>query len=134
MNQLQPNQIDSFLRRFRFRKGTLRRIRLINRSSRQTDAEILLAVRTDESLDSQPGRVRLRLVLTGVEEYRFQRRPNANLVTLGEVRVGYFNGLFYLDLNAFDLEEGKPALHDFRASDAFAAARDFAWEIIPKKE
>src|SRR4051812_26658764 len=124
MEQLLPAQAVAFLRRFRFRGGTLRRFEVRNRST--THAVGMLSVSVHDG--NSEARVRLRIILDGVEEYRFQRRPGPALVRLKEVRLGYFNGLFYLNLDAFADDE-RPALIDFRASDAFIAARSFAWEI-----
>lgn len=126
MEQLLPAQAAAFLKRFRFRGGTLRRFQVRNRSGNHGVGVLHVAVHDGTS----DVRVRLRIVLDGVEEYRFQRRPGPGLVRLKEVRLGCFNGLFYLNLDAFADGE-RPALIDFRASDAFIAARSFAWEIVP---
>ena len=128
MDQIQPAQTAQFLRRFVFRGGSLRRIRLHSHSAQRSSGELIVSIRRADSNE----RVRLRIVLEGVEEYRFQRRPGPALFRLKEVRLGYFNGLFFLNLDAYP-EEGPPALIDFRASDAFLAGRSFTWEILPAK-
>jgi hypothetical protein len=128
MQILTPNQILNFARRFRFQSGTLRSIRLRNRSKRDASAIIVVSILDMESNQ----RVRLRLHLDGVEEYRFQRRPGPGLVRLKDVRIGFFNGLMYLNLDAYAID-GVPAVHDFRASDAFIAGRALSWEILPPK-
>jgi hypothetical protein len=128
MEKLQPNQIATFLKRFHYLKGALRRFRVQNRSPQETRAELLLAVPDGDGTT----KVRLKLALEGVEEFRFQRRPGPGLVRLREVRLGYFNGLFYLNLDAY-ASEGSPQLIDFRASDAYIAARGIDWEIVAPK-
>jgi hypothetical protein len=128
MQILTPNQIVNFAKRFRFPNGTLRSVRLRNRSPRDAGAVVVVSVLDTES--NQP--VRLRLQLEGVEEYRFQRRPGPGLVRLKDVRIGYFNSLMYLNLDAYAVD-GVPAVHDFRASDAFIAGRSLSWEIVPPR-
>jgi hypothetical protein len=127
MTSLSPFQTAQFMKRFRFQKGTLRRFRVRNHSGQRSSGEIVVTVGEGDNR-----RVRLRLVFDGVEEYRFQRRPGPGLRRLQEVRLGVFNDLFYLNLDAF-ADDGPPALHDFRASDAFIAGRSLCWEIIAPK-
>lgn len=124
MNQIQPAQIVPFLKRFQFQGGSLRRLRIRNNSRQSSSGELIVSVR-----EANGKKVRLRIVLDGVEEYRFQRRPGPGLFRLKEVRIGVFDGLIYFNLDAY-IDEA-PALHDFRASDAFIAGRSIAWEIIP---
>jgi hypothetical protein len=128
MNTIQPAQIAQFMKRFRFRGGALRRFRIRNHSAQHASGEVLLILRTADSGE----RVRLRLLFDGVEEFRFQRRPGPGLFRLKEVRLGYFGGLFFLNFDAFSSDEA-PTLIDFRASDAFIAARTISWEIVPAK-
>ena len=127
MDRLQPSQIASFLKRFHFLHGLLRRFGVRNHRS-TTRGELVLSVPEGDAAR----RVRLRLVFDGVEEFRFQRRPGPGLVRLRQVRLGYFNGLFYLNLDAF-ADDGAPQLMDFRASDAYIAGRELAWEIVAPK-
>ena len=126
MNQIQPGQIVHFLKRFQFQGGAIRRFRIRNDSRQSSSGELILAIREGSS-----SKVRLRIVVEGVEEYRFQRRPGPGLFRIREVRLGVFDGLIYFNLDAYDDEA--PALHDFRASDAFVAGRSMAWEIVPPK-
>jgi hypothetical protein len=128
MEQLTPAQLHQFVRRFRFKGGSLRRFQVRNHSGQVSTAVIRLTVREGDR--SAPAL--LKLAFSGVEEYRFQRRPGPGLVKLKEVRLGHFNGLFYLNLDAFE-DDGPLAIHDFRASDAFIAAREVSWEIVPPK-
>jgi hypothetical protein len=130
MDTLSANQIVPFLKRFRFHGGSLRVVRIRNRSATEVDAAIIVSVLDTES----DKRVRLRFQFDGVEEYRFQRRPGPGLVRLREVRIGWFNGLMYLNLDPY-ADIGPPAVHDFRASDAFIAGRSLSWEIVlPKSQ
>lgn len=128
MNQLIPAQTVSFLKRFCFAGGSLRQFRIRNLANRRCTGELALFVTETASGE----RVRMRIVLDEVEEYRFQRRPATSLIRLKEVRLGVFDGTFYFNLDAF-VDDAPPALHDFRASDAYIAARSFAWEITPPK-
>ncbi|MCE9531192.1 MAG: hypothetical protein K8T89_08725 [Planctomycetes bacterium] len=129
MNQLLPSQIPAFMKRFRFQGGALHRFRIANLSVRQAKAEVIVRIR--EGANDQ--RVRLRLVFDGVEEYRFQRRPGPALVRLKEVHLAAFNGVIYLNLDPF-ADDTPPAVIDFRASDAFLAARSVSWEILPARK
>jgi hypothetical protein len=128
VERLQSSQIHLFFKRFRFQKGKLRRIQISNSINKETQARIVLKV--IDLTSNQP--VLLKLDFVGVEEFRFQRRPNGGLVALSEVRFGHFNGLIYLNLDAFP-EEGPLQLIDFKASDAFIGARDVNYEIVTKK-
>ena len=128
MERLTPAQIHYFLRRFRFQGGLLRRFQIHNHSARNSTGEMRLIVREGERANP----TRLKFVFEGVEEFRFQRRPGPGLLRLKEVRLGHFNSLFYLNLDAF-ADDGPQGVHDFRASDAFIAAREISWEIVLPK-
>ncbi len=123
MNELTPSNVHAFFKRFQFHGGRLRRFRIS--SGKAAVAELRVAVRdTQANAD-----VRLRLTFTGVEEYRFQRRPSLPPGRLKEVRVGFFGPLAYLNLDAFP-EDGPPKVMDFRASDCFVAGRTMTWELL----
>jgi hypothetical protein len=128
MKQLIPAQIGQFLKQFPLKGGTLRRFRVTHHSPKESSGELILSVVDSE----QARRVRLRIVLDEVEEFRFQRRPGPSLVRIKEARLGVFNGVFYLNLDAYAADD-PPALHDYRASEAFIAARSLEWEIVPPK-
>lgn len=132
MNRLTPAELPAFLRRYRFPGGRVRGVRLVNRAEKDVAVELRLVVREAlRDLGRTPQRVRLVLRLEGVEEYRFQMRPGQPRVKITDARFGYFNGLFYVNLDAWGLEAGEtPKLHDFRASEAFAAGRELTWEEI----
>jgi hypothetical protein len=135
MNTLTPAELAKFTRAYRFAGGRLRRVRVRYRGQ-QAELDVVLAVRTairDLGTDPQP--VRLRLRLADVEEFRFQKRPGGPGGKMADVRFGYFNGLFYVNFDAWGLGPGEqPGVHDFRGSDAFAAARVLEWEEVGKEK
>src|SRR5688572_12652567 len=134
MNTVAASQLDAFARQFNFRKGRLRGVRVRDRGERGLEVELRITARTAiRTLDDAARPVRLRLVLSDAEEYRFQKRPNFDKRVLSGVAFGYFDGLFFVNLDAWDLEPGeKPAAFDFRASEAYVAAAAFAWEEVTK--
>ena len=76
----------------------------------------------------------LVLRLEGVEEFRFQMRPNLPKAKIAEARISYLNGLFFVNLDAWGLEPGEqPKLHDFRASEGYVGGRDLFWEERERK-
>jgi hypothetical protein len=132
MNRLTPAELPAFLRRYRFPGGRVRRVRLVHLTDNEVAVELRLVVREAiRDLGSTPKRVRLVLRLEGVEEFRFQMRPGQPRVKITDARFAYLNGLYYVNLDAWGLEPGEtPKLHDFRASEAFAAGRELLWEEI----
>jgi hypothetical protein len=128
MNRLEPAELASFARKYRFAGGRLRRVRL--RAGRELSVELLLSVRTAlRELGTEPKPVRLKLRLDGVEEYRFQKRPGTSAGRIPDARIGYFDGLVFITLDAWSLDPGEvPKALDFRASDAYAAGRELWWE------
>lgn len=135
MTPLYATDLLQFQRQFRFTGGRLRRMRFINRRG-EAAIELILAVRTaPKSLGDSAEPVLLRLRIDGVEEYRFQKRPTMIAGKLSDCRLGYFQDLFFINLDAWGLPAGEvPKAHDFRASDAYAAGRSMAWEIISKNK
>ena len=127
MERVQPGQIATFMKRFRFQNGVLKRVRLQNRSRKEASLLLLLIVKEAKSGE----KIRLKLQFDDVEEFRFQRRPAGGVVVLKEVHFGTFNGFIYLNLDAFD--EPAPQLMDFRASDAYVGAKEMSFEIVVKK-
>lgn len=128
MNELTPANVHAFLKRFQLQGGRLVRISIRPRRGEATSAELRLT-----ALDTTTNRpVRLRMTFTGVEEYRFQRRPSAPLIRLKEVQIGFFGALTYLNLDAFP-EDGPLKVMDFRASDCFVAGQVVSWELVEKK-
>ncbi|MDB5310632.1 MAG: hypothetical protein JWO38_4834 [Gemmataceae bacterium] len=136
MNRVQPQDLQQFLRRYRFPGGRLRGVRVSHAGEKGTAVEFRLAVREAiKDLGTESKRVRLKLRLGGVEEFRFQMRPNLPKVKITDARVAYLNGLFYITFDAWALEPGeRPQVHDFRASEVYAAGRDLGWEEITPGE
>lgn len=134
MNRITPADLTRFTRQYKFAGGRLRRVRVTHRGPGRTDLEVVVAVRTAiRDLGADPELVRVRLRLTDVEEFRFQKRPGGKAGRIPDVRFGYFNGLFYVTFDAWALEPGEqPGVHDFRGSDAYAAARVLEWEEVRK--
>jgi hypothetical protein len=126
MNELTPGNAHQFLKRYQFRGARLRSFRVRN-AGEATTAEVRLTVRATDA--AKP--VRLRLVFTGAEEFRFQRRPGPGLVRLKAIQIGFFGALTYVNFDPF-AEDGPPKVMDFRASDSFMAARAVTWEVIEK--
>lgn len=135
MNRLQPHELAKFLRSFQLIGGTVRAVRVLHRSAREVSIEFRVSAReaiTD--LGRDPRRVRLRLRLDGVAEFRLQMRPNQPKVKITDARISYLNGLFYITFDSVGLESGETAqIFDFRASEVFAAGRELQWEEIPNK-
>jgi hypothetical protein len=126
MNELTPGNAHQFLKRYQFRSARLRSFRIRNASD-LTIADVRLTVRATDT--AKP--VHLRLMFTGVEEFRFQRRPGPGLLKLKHIEIGFFGSLTYVNLDPFP-EDGPPKVMDFRASDSFLAARTVGWEVIEK--
>ena len=136
MNRLTPAELPEFLRRYRFPGGRLRRVRVTHPTDKDAAVELRLVVREAiRDLGREPRRVRLVLRLEGVEEFRFQMRPNQPKARIADARIGYLNGLFFVNLDAWGLEPGEaPKLHDSRASEAYAAGRELLWEEVTPGE
>lgn len=136
MNRIYPNDLPQFLRRYRFPGGRIRGVKAASRSEKDLAVEFRLVVREAiRDLGTEPKRVRLKLRLEGVEEYRFQMRPNLPKVKIADARIAYLSSLFFVNLDAWTLEPGEqPKLHDFRASEAYAAGRELYWEEIARQD
>jgi hypothetical protein len=130
MNPITPNDLPAFLRKYRLAGGRVRRVRVLYPKPREVAIELHLTVtETVKDLGAPPRRVHLVLRLDGVEEFRFQMRPNQPRVKIADARISYLNGLFFINLDAWGLEPGEqPKLHDFRAGEAYAAGRSLSWE------
>ena len=136
MTRLDPAELASFARKYRFANGRLRRVRLRAGSGGSLSVELLLTVRTAlRELGTEPKPVRLRLRLDGVEEYRFQKRPGTAAGHVPDARLGYFDGLVFVTLDAWGLDPGEaPKALDYRASDAYAAGRELWWEEVETRD
>src|SRR5262245_54524060 len=130
MNRLTLQELPAFLRKYRLTGGRVRRVRVLYPRPKEVAVEFHMTIReTIQNLGTEPKPVRLVLRLEGVEEFRFQMRPGQPKVKIADARVGYLNGLFFVNFDAWGLEPGEQAkLHDFRASEVYAGGRDLFWE------
>ena len=135
MTRVPSNELPAFLRKFRFPGGRIRGVRLLHGSEKRVAVEFRLAVReTLRDLGTDPKTVRLVLRLEGVEEYRFQMRPNMPKVKIADARITYLNSLFYVNFDAWSLEANEqPKVFDFRASEVYAAGRELMWGLPESK-
>jgi hypothetical protein len=130
MNALQPQDVATFLRKYRFIGGRVKSARVRHGSDRDVSVEFRLAVREAiKDLGTEPKLVRLKLRIGGVEEFRLQMRPNQPKAKIADARIAHLNGLFYVTFDSLGLAPNeRPELHDFRASELFAAGRTLEWE------
>ena len=135
MTRLHPNDVAAFTRKYRFAGGRLRRVKVRYARGDDFAVEFVFRVRAaTQQLGREPDPVTLRVRLTGVEEFRFQKRPTAPSGSVSEARIGYFSAMFYVNLDAWGLAPGEvPMVHDFRASDTYVAGRDLFWEEVAAK-
>ncbi len=90
---------------------------------------------TIAELGKEPRAVQLAFVLEGVDEFRFQMRPQQPKVKITDARIGYLKGLFYITFDSVGLEPGETAqIFDFRASEIYAAGRELFWRIVPPRK
>lgn len=130
MEELHPGDLAGFLRRFAFKGGRVRRMSLGHRHGKLC-LRLVLRVRDSQGLGmyDEPKPARLVLELRPIEEMRLQKRPVGQIGRLRGVRVGRFQGRFYVDLDPLLLEAGETAgIHDFRASDCYFAADSLYWQ------
>jgi len=133
MTSLTPTQIPAFLRRYRLSGSRLLGIRIKPQRHRNPRVELRIALRQLEATGQPGGFVRLRIVFDDSSEYRFQKRPNADRQALRRIDLAYLQGQFFFCLDSYLEENERPAVHDFRASEAYVAASDVAYEIVPPK-
>ena len=124
MNRITPNDLPGFLRQYRLTGGRVRRVRVLYPRPRETAVEFHLSIlEAIKNLGSEPRRVQLVLRVEGVEEFRFQMRPNQPKSKIADARIAYLNGLFFVNLDAWGLEPGEqPKLHEFRPARSMSAA------------
>ena len=136
MNRVTPQDLPAFLRKYRLNGGRLRRVRVLYPRPKEVAVEFHLTVReATQNLGTEPKPVRLVLRLEGVEEFRFQMRPSQPKARIADARVGYLNGLYFVNLDAWGLEPGEqPKLHDYRASEVYAGGRELLWEEVPREK
>jgi hypothetical protein len=129
MNRVGPHELPALLRKFSFRGGRVRRVRIMSAPRGEVAVEFHLLVReAAKSLGAKEQPVRVVLRLEGVAEYRMQMRPNMARVKIEEARMAHLNGLFYVSFDALGLEPTEvPKVFDFRVSEQFAAGRELFW-------
>jgi len=133
MTPLPANELPAFLRRYRLAGGRVKRVRVLYPNTRDVAIEFHLSIlEAVKNLGSKPEGIRLVLRLEGVEEFRLQMRPSQPKARINDARISHLNGLFFVNLDAWGLEPGEqPKLHDFRASEVYAAGRELHWEERP---
>jgi hypothetical protein len=136
MNRIAPQDLAAFLRKFRLNGGRIRRVRVLYPKPKQVALEFHLTVReTVKTLGTDTPPVQLVLRLEGVDEFRLQMRPGMAKSRIADARLGYLNGLFFVNFDAWGLDPGEqPKLHDYRASEAYAAGRELFWEEKPREK
>jgi hypothetical protein len=88
-----------------------------------------------QSLGDPAKTVTLRLVFDDAEEYPFQKRLGGTGGRIPDARFGSFDGLIYLNLDAYPLDPGdRPGLPDFRASDAYVGGAGVTWEEVSPRD
>jgi hypothetical protein len=122
MTPIPTNELQQFLRKYRFAGSRLLRCS-IRTGTRGITVDLLLRVRpTIKNLDVEPAPVKLLLRVEGVDEYRFLKRLSSTSGRIHDLSIGVFNGSIFLSLDALNLIPGDVAgVHDFRLSDAYVA-------------
>lgn len=130
------SDLPRFQRQFRLAGGRIRRIRVLYPRPNLATVEFHLTVReTIKDLGAEPQVVRLVLRLEGVEEFRLQMRPSQPKAKIVDARIGFLNGLYFVNLDAWGLEAGEqPKLHDYRASESYAGGRELSYQVIRKND
>lgn len=135
MNAISAHDLPAFLKKYRLTGGRLLRVKLLYPRPRVVAVEFHLSVPEATKLGADSRRIRLILRVEGVEEFRFQMRPNQPRAKIADARIGYLNGLFFVNFDAWGLEPGEqPRLHDYRASEVYVGGRELFWEERPKKK
>ena len=132
-----PHELPALLRKYRLPGGRVRRVRVLYARAKEVAVEFHVTAREAlKTLGSEPKPVRLVLRLEGVEEFRLQMRPSMPKAKIGEARLAYLNGLFYVSLDSLGLEPTEQAqVFDFRVSEQYAAGRELFWsEVGPKRK
>jgi len=135
MPRLATNELQQFLRKYRFAKARLLAMKV--RATPRGHALILrLRVGTaPRDLSENSRSVRLELRLDGVDEYRFQKRPSGNAIRVADLNIGLFGGVIYLNLEAMVMNPGDvPGVHDYRLSDAYAAGQTLSYDELPPRK
>lgn len=132
MKKLNPSELAQFARGYRFAGGRVRRMRVMADGDGVAVEFGLMILGALKDLGTDPKPVRLKLRLEGVEEFRIQKRSNSRVGRVPDVKFGYFDGLVFVNLDAWGLQPGEvPGVHDYRASDTYAAGKELLWEELP---
>jgi hypothetical protein len=133
MDKVDSSDLAGFARKYNFAGSRLGRVKL--RLGPECAVELVLVCkRAVQQLGAKSERVKLRLRMVGVEEFRFQKRPGGRSGIVPDARFGFFEGLVYVNLDAYGLRPGeKPGQMDFRASEMFVAGQDLFVEEMEKK-
>lgn len=122
MTSLNPSALEAFAKQLRG-AGRLARVRFAHRKGR-----------LDLDLTVRVGGKRLQLRFSDVEECRFQKRTGRSLAKIPAITLAFHDGLFFA---AFDdlslLPRDRPAIHDFRGSEAYVASVGLAWVERPAR-
>lgn len=119
MTRVYPQDLGQLLRTYRLAGGRVRRVRV------RYGPKGAVAVEWRLTVSKGADRVRLALRLAGVAEFRLQMRPNQPRTRIADARVAYLDGRFFVALDDLGLEPGeRPAVHDFRATEAYAAGAE----------
>jgi hypothetical protein len=127
MTRLEPEAIDEFLRRFhRGREGTLLRVDVGLAHGGVGTVTFALRLRDATADDAETD---LRLELAEVGELRLQVRPTEDPQPLEDgIAIGTFGGQTFVDLRPWT--EHPSGVHDFRASNCYAAGAVVRWELV----
>jgi len=129
MNRLNPSELQLFLRKYRFPGGRLKRLQFRYHRGEVT----LLALLAVRNAAGDP--VKLKLRLLGIDEHRFQKRPSVPTGKIAEFRLSYLLGKVFLTFDSLGLPPGEmPGIHDYRASEMFAAGSGLLWEEVKSKK
>jgi hypothetical protein len=127
MESLDPARLDGFLRRFHHgRDARLSGVEMAMTAGRVTAVTFTLSARDADRDDTL---TRLRLQVGEVSELRVQVRPTEDPTVLADgLRVGQFQGLYFLDLLPWT--DDPAGVHDYRASSCYAAGVYLRWEPV----
>ena len=78
--------------------------------------------------------MRLVLRVEGVEEFRFQMRPNLPKAKIADARISYLNGLFFVSLDSLGPRPGELAAGSSTIARArsIVGGRELLWEERPR--
>jgi hypothetical protein len=120
MTSLNPAALEAFAKPFAA-AGKLSRVKFAHRKGR-LDLEIAVRLRGK----------RFQLRFSDVEECRFQKRTGQSIAKFPRITFAFLDGLYFA---AFDdlslLPRERPAIHDFRGSEAYVASTGLAWAEVP---